>query len=226
MIVKKYNYNNDKSHETILTIHNDKLFYLTKNKKFNEMKNILGFVHGTCTWTWKNKLIWQKYTINSSLCLSIISHSRTYDFEFYTLDTLLDFLNLTRHIKTSYIGLNQVYVNRSYHYYTKEYITYYNNIYTIGNLPCNNIWISFINTYKWDFRLNKPLINNIQNYKNICKSIKDMTTNHYCCICLDDWLEDDICKIFHCNHILHMSCFECFPPEIKSICPCCRSNIS
>lgn len=227
MIVNKYNYNNHKCRETILTIRDEKLFYLTKNNILKEMKYIIGFVHGSCTWTWKNKLIWRKYTVNSSLCLSLISHNRTYDFEFYSLDNILSFLYLTRNLKTNYVGINELYINRPYHHYTKEYITHYNNIYNTNDLPCTNIWSEFIRKNKWDYTLNKPFINaSIQNYKNITHSIKSMTTNHSCCICLDDWDEDDICKIFHCKHILHMECFKRFPSERNLICPCCRANVS
>ena len=222
----KYNYKNSKPRHTIVSIRDNKLFYRSRNNKLKEMIGIIGIVYGTRTYTWSNKELWENHNINSSLCISAISPNRTYDFEFDCLDSILAFLNITNNIKSTFTGISGEFINKHYHKYTDEYITYYHNLFTSCNYPNINVWNSFLKEYKWDTEKNAPLIDqSIQKYKNISNNVKGLTTNHTCCICLDEWNDSDMCKILQCNHILHTDCFECFPSERTLKCPCCRATV-
>ena len=99
--VIKYNYRTGKSKNTKIYYKNKQFFYKTKYKNCKYINNIIGTVYGSRTTTFLKVSDCKQW-----LCASMISLSRTYDFEFKNLSHLWLFLFLARKNHQSIIEYN------------------------------------------------------------------------------------------------------------------------
>lgn len=197
--VIKYNYNNKSYRECNILVEGNKIFYNRRNNFILELKNVVGIIYGplTCTWKYKNFLK-QPY-----LCISFISHKRTYDFKFKTIMDLKLFLFQVKDIKVFDSMSNQL---KQLHKYTPLYINHVirfcKNNYMEDQHVSKQMFIDDILS-NWDFDKNciKPDINII-----ITDELLETVFNDSCYICLDSFVNNQSGLLFNCNHLYHTEC--------------------
>lgn len=89
---------------------------------------------------------------------------------------------------------------------------------------------------RYDFQLNRVLIESLNSYKVPQKSINmyhfyentdvivDKYNVNFCCVCQNTETRMLMRKINNCNHIFHIKCLETWV-KTSSICPLCRITI-
>ena len=203
--VTKYNYNNYNKRKTILTINSNNTFnYLSKVNYNKSLKNIIGIILGPLTYTWQNVTpITKPY-----LCVSFVSHERTYDFKLDSVGDLKLLLMLTKNVNAYCTKREEYKLLHSYKLkYINHVIRYCRNNYN-DNQHISREKFKEDLVLNWDFDNNKLKENNSLCIDN--NIIDNIYNKEGCLICLEEFAVNQECILFDCNHLLHKECFDSY----------------
>ena len=189
----KFNYKDGKQNDNIILVYGLNTLSYSYNNKIRRIntESILGLIYGckTITFTFvKNCIPWR--------CFSLVTASRTYDFEALTYN---DFYNFYK------ILIENKIIKQS------DTVDHYNKmlwmIYNYGNIK------DYKHVQQW-----------FSNYKIIKKNNYTMF-NDSCCICIEEYNDkDDLIILKNCQHSYHKVCINTWLSK-ENICPMCRMYI-